>query len=91
MATFEKLNDEHLENVVGGVRRMVNTHSNRNAAVRANPGMNYEQVASLTNGTSVNITGESVENVVDGRIWYEIDDPVNGWIAGSLIGLRDKK
>jgi uncharacterized protein YgiM (DUF1202 family) len=89
MAGFEKLSEAALEDVVGGVTRVVNTHTDKNAAVRANPGLSYQQVASLKNGTRVNTTGETVRNTTDGRIWYQIDSPVDGWIAGSLIGLRD--
>ena len=85
MSSMQKLNDDELNNVIGGATRYINTHTGSNAVVRSDAGKEFDQVASLANGTRVNTTGETVENFSDGRIWYEIDYPVYGWIAGSLL------
>jgi hypothetical protein len=34
----------------------------------------------------VNTTGNVSYNPQDGRTWYEINYPMNGWMAGSLLG-----
>ena len=81
---FNKINEEALENVVGGVKRTVDTGTSQNAALRDGPGKGYEQIASLKNGTKVNATG--VIKFADGRHWAEVDYPEYGWIAASIIG-----
>jgi hypothetical protein len=48
--------------------------------------MQYPQVGSFTNGTQVNTTGNYSYNSMDGRTWYEINYPMYGWMAGSLLG-----
>ena len=50
--------------------------------------MQYGQIASLKNHTEVNTTGYSSYNQLDGKTWYEINYPVYGWMAGSLLGYR---
>ena len=84
MTDMNKINDAALNDVVGGVRRTVDTGTDQNAAVRCGAGKKYEQIASLKNGTKVNATGKFKE--ADGRSWAQIDAPVNGWIAASIIG-----
>ena len=55
---FNKISEEALEQVSGGVRRIVDTGTSQNAAVREGAGKGYEQIASLKNGTAVNATGK---------------------------------
>ena len=86
MTEMNKLNDAALEQVTGGVRRRVNTGTSQNAAVRRGAGMKYDQIDSLENGTYVNATGEFMK--ADGRTWAQIDFPVDGWIAASIIGYN---
>ena len=86
MAEMKKLNDEALDQVSGGAKRRVDTGSSKNAVIRSGPGLTFDQVDSIRNGRYVYTTGESVENFEDGREWFEIYEPVHGWIAGSLIG-----
>jgi bacteriocin-like protein len=81
---FNKINDEALEQVSGGVKRTVDTGTSQNAALREGPGKGYDQIASLKNGTKVNATGRFKE--ADGRSWAEVDYPEYGWIAASIIG-----
>ena len=81
---FNKISEEALEQVSGGVRRIVDTGTSQNAAVREGAGKGYEQIASLKNGTAVNATGKFKQ--ADGRNWAQIDAPVNGWIAASILG-----
>jgi uncharacterized protein YraI len=80
------LNPEGLNNVSGGVMRTVDTKMALDAVVRGGPGMQYPQVGSFTNGTQVNTTGNYSYNSMDGRTWYEINYPMYGWMAGSLLG-----
>ena len=84
MTEINKINVEALENVIGGVKRTVDTGTSQNAAVRENPGLNSRQIGSLPNGTKVNATG--VFKKADGRNWAKIDSPVKGWIKASIIG-----
>ena len=83
---FNKISEEALEQVSGGVRRIVDTGTSQNAAVREGAGKGYEQIASLKNDTAVNATGKFKQ--ADGRNWAQIDAPVNGWIAASIIGYE---
>ena len=79
-----KMNDQELENVSGGEYRTVNTGDSRPAAIRSYPGLNAPVVATLTNGTQANSTGNFA--YADGRNWAEINYPVQGWIKGSILG-----
>ncbi len=91
MDNFEILDDEMLENVVGGVRRIINTHSSANAIIRKNPGTNYAQVKPLPNGKSIEVDEDSgVFNEKDGRTWYRVSWPVSGWIVGRSVGLPEE-
>lgn len=86
MSDLNKINEEALDSVVGGARRIVDTGDDRNAAIRIAPGLDMEQTASLKNGTVVNATGRFKK--ADGRNWAEIDSPVHGWIKASIIGYE---
>jgi len=80
-----------LENVVGGARRIVNTHSSENAVIRMHPGKNYARVNSLPNGKSVEVDEDSgVYNDDDQRTWYRVTWPVEGWIVGKSVGLSEQ-
>ena len=82
----DKLLDKDLENVSGGVGRIVNTGDSRDAAIRVMPGLNTTIIGSLPNGTVANTTGRFVR--VDGRNWAEIDYLMQGWIKGSILGYE---
>ncbi len=87
MTDIRKINEEALENVVGGARRVVHNDSVNYANVRHAPGLNSTVCAKLYNGTEVLTTGEKVTK--DGYTWYKIVLPEGSdeaWIAGSLIG-----
>ena len=81
---IKNMNDQELENVIGGEYRTVNTGDSRPAAIRSYPSLNAPVVATLTNGTVANATG--VFTYADGRNWAEIDYPVRGWIKGAILG-----
>ena len=85
-----QINNEELDRVVGGITRTVDTNTSIDAVVRGGPGMQYGQIASLKDHTEVNTTGNSSYNQLDGKTWYEINYPVYGWMAGSLLGYRDR-
>ena len=80
------LNSEELNGVSGGDMRTVNTGRPVDAVVRCGPGLEYPQIGSLPNNTQVNTTGNNSYNSMDGRTWYEINYPMYGWMAGSLLG-----
>lgn len=80
------LEDGELDPVAGGVMRTVNTKMAVDAVVRSGPGTQYPQAGTLSNGTQVNTTANSSYNALDGRTWYEINYPMYGWMAGSLLG-----
>ncbi len=83
----EKLTDESLENVVGGVKRIVDNPDDEYANVRSGAGLDTEVLYQVYNGVSVYTTGNVIYR--DGYDWYEIyaeGDAGYGWIAGSLIG-----
>ena len=78
-----KINDESLDQVVGGVWRTVRNDSASYANVREWPGLDDDNVAyKVYNGDSVYTTGRV--RYADGYDWYELND--GNWIAGSLIG-----
>ena len=81
-----ELTDEELDQVSGGARRTVYTDSSSAAVIRSGPGLSYSQICSFLNGAAVYTTGSQVRNDEDGITWYEICEPVYGWIRGSLIG-----
>ena len=85
MADFEKLNDEILDDVSGGVKKTVKNDTVDYANVREAPGLTSKVIGTVKNGTTVNTTGKHVTK--DGYPWYEITfSGGKGWIAGSLIG-----
>ena len=84
---MNKINEAVLENVTGGVTKTVNTNTTQNAAVRSGPATSFEQIASLPNGTKVNFTGRVEFSRKDNRNFAEINSPVYGFIAASIIGL----
>ena len=84
MSDMNRLNDEALTNVTGGMAGIVDTGTDQNAVVRSGAGKGFAQIDSLPNGTSCYMTGNFKES--DGRTWAEIDYPVEGWIAASASG-----
>ena len=83
---FNKINDEALENVVGGAKRIVHNDTVPYANVRDAAGLDSNVMFKVPNGADVYTTGRTKTR--DGYTWYEIycDEHPNGWIAGSLIG-----
>ena len=84
MSDINKINDESLEEVSGGKRRMVKNTSVGYANLRESP--NGKVVGRVYNGEYVNTTGaHKFRGEYD---WYEVAyDGDIFWIAGSLIGL----
>ena len=81
------ITDEELENVAGGVQRVIDTEgASAYANIRVAPGLGSDVMLSLRNGAHVFTTGRT--EYKDGYTWYELtsDEHPNGWIAGSLIG-----
>lgn len=86
MTEKKNLTGKELDDISGGATRTVNTGMSVDAVVRGGPGMQYGQIGSLKNQTQVNTTGNTSYNPMDGRTWYEINYPMYGWMAGSLLG-----
>ena len=87
MTDIKKINEEALENVVGGARRIVHNDSVNYANIRRTPGLNTEVLFTVKNGTELTTTGNKITR--DGYTWYEVmlaGAYDYGWIAGSLIG-----
>ena len=82
MADINKINDESLENVTGGVKRIVQNDAVNYANVRSGAGLKYDVEYKVYNGTAVYTTGKV--KYADGYDWYQLDDGY--WISGSLIG-----
>ncbi len=89
-----ELNMDQMEQVTGGVERVVNTGTTDKAAVRCGPGTGYGWVISLVNGTKVDtVTDQSVFDPVSNRNFVEIrykdknGETKTGWIAASIVGL----
>ena len=91
-----ELSLDEMDQVVGGVNRMVNTGmDDLNAAVRSGPSKGNRQIASLPNGTVVNtISDKLVFDPVAQRHFVEVTytdaEGVTrtGWIASSILGLK---
>ena len=58
MADINKINDESLENVTGGVKRIVQNDAVNYANVRSGPGLKYDVEYKVYNGTAVYTTGK---------------------------------
>ena len=87
ISDLNKVNDQALDNVVGGATRTVHNDAVSYANVRHAPGLNSSVASQISNGTKVVTTGEVV--YADGYNWYKIVLPGGSdeaWIAGSLIG-----
>lgn len=87
--SLNQLTDEELDHINGGAVRYVYNSAISSSVVRSGPGITYGQIGSLNNGVKVHTTGMTHYNPQDGRTWYEIDFPLYGWIAGSLLGYQD--
>ena len=85
---MDKINDEMLENVVGGKDVQVNNKQASYANLRTAPGLKSNVKVKLDNGEWVCTTGKTEKK--DGYVWYEVyvigAEDLGGWIAGSLIG-----
>ena len=87
MSDLNRINDESLENVVGGALRTVQNEAVDYANVREQPGLSSKVFFTVNNGQQVETTGNKVMR--DGYMWYEIrlaGAYDYGWISGSLIG-----
>lgn len=88
MSDMNKMQEEALENVVGGVKRIVKNDASSYTNVRAGAGLKADIIGRVVNGDEIQTTGKHI--VKDGYDWYEFEMGAaghpTGWIAGSLIG-----
>jgi uncharacterized protein YgiM (DUF1202 family) len=91
---LNKISDDSLEEVVGGVTRTVYNPGEENFAnVRLDAGLDAQIVFTMDNGAKVETTGET--QYADGIKWYQIELPGGGpnrygWIAGTMLKKRKK-
>ena len=89
MTEMKKINDQELENVVGGKDCQVRNDSSSYTNLRTAPGLSSSVRLTLRNGDWVCTTGRKEKK--DGYVWYEVyvigAEDCGGWIAGSLIGF----
>ena len=87
MTDIKKINDEALENVVGGKKVTVHNDTVDYANIRSGAGLITKVLFTVKNGTELETTGNTITR--DGYTWYEVNLAGAydyGWIAGSLIG-----
>jgi uncharacterized protein YgiM (DUF1202 family) len=88
MADMNKISDEALASVVGGVTRRVHNDAVNYANLRDAAGLDSDVIMKLENGTYVETTGRT--KTKDGYTWYQVyvigAEDCFGWISGSLIG-----
>lgn len=93
---MQELNMEQMEQINGGVKRVVNTGTSDKAAVRRTPTRGESnQIAALVNGTVVDTIDETnpVYDSYSGRHFVQITftnskgKTETGWIAASIVGL----
>ena len=86
---MNRMNDEMLENVVGGKDVQVQNKAASYANLRTAPGLKSDVKMKLDNGDWVGTTGKTEKK--DGYVWYQVYvlgcEDCFGWIAGSLIGF----
>ena len=95
MDQMKELELDQMDQVSGGVQRVVNTGTTDKAAIRSDPWKGKQnQIDALVNGTVVDtITDELVYDAGSGRNYVKINfinkngQPATGWIAASIIGL----
>ena len=84
----DMINEEALEQVVGGKEIQVNNKASSYTNLRTAPGLKSDVKLKLKNGDWVCTTGGKITK--DGYTWYEVyvvgAEDCGGWIAGSLIG-----
>ena len=86
---MNRINDNMLENVVGGKEVQIQNKAASYVNLRTAPGLNSDVKMKLENGTWIGITDRTEKR--DGYVWYEVYvvgcEDFGGWIAGSLLGL----
>ena len=76
------LDDDALDQVVGGATMRVYNPNNNYINCRSGAGSNYSKEYSLKNGSSV-YTVDKVYNDEDGYYWSQLDD--GNWVPSDLL------
>ena len=77
------LDDESLDQIVGGRRMTVANPNAGSINCRQGPGTNFPTGYTLNNGKTVYTTGDTVYNENDGYYWTQLDDGY--WVASGLL------
>jgi len=83
MSDINKINEEALDNVVGGKRMIVENPNVDYVNVRRGPGTFYGVAFTLDNGTVVNVVAKKYSEE-DGYNWSQLDSGY--WVASHLLG-----
>ena len=88
----KELSMDQMEQVNGGVLRIVNTGiEGLDAAVRKEARKSSKQIDHVPNGTIVDtVTDELVYDPVEGRhfVQVKLTNGKTGWIASSILGMK---
>lgn len=92
---MDELSLDQLNQVSGGVQRVVNTNTEDKAAIRSGPfKAPGNQIDALVNGTIVDTVDdelvfdpETQRNYVKIKFINRNGNPAEGWIAASIVGL----
>ncbi len=88
MTNMVKINDQELENVVGGRTVTVRNDASSYTNLRAKAGLKSDVVLRLENGDLLETTGKTKQK--DGYVWYQVyvigAEDCFGWVAASLVG-----
>ena len=76
------LDDEALDQVVGGSRKYISNPGNVSVPCRSGPGYHYSTVYTLNNGALV-YTVDKVYSEADGIYWSQLDDGC--WVPSDLL------
>ena len=95
MENRNELSLETMEQVTGGVQRVVNTGMDGvKAAIRSGASKDSQWIAALPSGTGVDtVTDKPVYDSASGRNYVQINftdkngKTATGWIAASIVGL----
>ena len=85
MSEMNKINDQALENVVGGKIKIIRNSDAGYANIRSAAGLGSRVLFTLNNGSRVDTTGNVIHR--DGYDWCEIylDNDQYGWVAAHFF------
>ena len=85
MSDMNKINDESLEEVVGGKLYTIRNDDASYVNIRSGAGLDSRVLFKMNNGQKVDTTGNKIKR--DGFVWCEIylDNDQYGWVAQHFL------